>query len=269
MKLIMKLSVLGAFALCGSSAHAGERDVQIRSIDFETGVIELFNCGSADIDMSQWRFCTHDEDEFRRYTAETGLVGFTIELASSFFVHTNNDAPGGSDSVNVSALGGVFATPMDAPGAFGMGLYFPDADGVVGFPDFGNGAQIADHIQWSEGGGDDLSADERSDEAVLGGVWTSETAWITTQADSTLITLDDVTCSELHGPKDYTVTSPNGPCNAADLAEPLGTLDFTDVVAFLTAFGTMDPAADLAPPIGTFDFTDVVAFLTAFGSGCP
>ncbi len=60
-----------------------------------------------------------------------------------------------------------------------------------------------------------------------------------------------------------------GPCNAADLAEPLGALDFSDVVAFLGAFGAMDPAADLAFPVGVFDFTDVVSFLDAFGAGCP
>ena len=58
-------------------------------------------------------------------------------------------------------------------------------------------------------------------------------------------------------------------CNPADLAEPFGTLDFSDVVAFLTAFGAMDAAADLAPPTGVFDFSDVVAFLGAFGAGCP
>ncbi len=58
-------------------------------------------------------------------------------------------------------------------------------------------------------------------------------------------------------------------CNAADLAEPFDTLDFSDVVAFLTAFGSMDPAADLALPTGVFDFSDVVAFLGAFGAGCP
>ncbi len=60
-----------------------------------------------------------------------------------------------------------------------------------------------------------------------------------------------------------------GPCNSADLAEPLGVLDFSDVLAFLGAFGAQDPVADLAPPIGSFDFTDVIAFLTAFGGGCP
>ncbi len=58
-------------------------------------------------------------------------------------------------------------------------------------------------------------------------------------------------------------------CNAADLAEPFGQLDFSDVIAFLTAFGAMDGAADLAEPFGQWDFSDVIAFLTAFGAGCP
>ncbi len=58
-------------------------------------------------------------------------------------------------------------------------------------------------------------------------------------------------------------------CNEADLAEPFGVLDFSDVVAFLGAYGAMDPIADLAPPFGVFDFTDVVTFLGAFGAGCP
>lgn len=60
-----------------------------------------------------------------------------------------------------------------------------------------------------------------------------------------------------------------GPCNEADLAEPFDALDFGDVLAFLTAFGTADPSADLAPPFGSFDFADVLAFLGAFGAGCP
>lgn len=61
----------------------------------------------------------------------------------------------------------------------------------------------------------------------------------------------------------------DGGCNIADLAEPHGTLDFSDVISFLTAFGSMDPAADFALPTGVFDFSDVIAFLSAFGAGCP
>ncbi len=58
-------------------------------------------------------------------------------------------------------------------------------------------------------------------------------------------------------------------CGDADLAEPFGALDFSDVVAFLVAFGEMDGAADLAAPFGSLDFSDVIAFLSAFGAGCP
>jgi len=65
------------------------------------------------------------------------------------------------------------------------------------------------------------------------------------------------------------VASGPTPCNDSDLAEPFGDLDFSDVVAFLTALGSMDPIADLAEPFGVWDFSDVVAFLSAFGAGCP
>ncbi len=56
---------------------------------------------------------------------------------------------------------------------------------------------------------------------------------------------------------------------SADLTLPFGVLNFDDVLAFLTAFGAMDPAADLAEPYGEIDFDDVLAFLVSFGSGCP
>ncbi len=58
-------------------------------------------------------------------------------------------------------------------------------------------------------------------------------------------------------------------CNRADLAAPYGALDFSDVLAFLAAFGASSPVADLAEPLGKWDSTDVVAFLTHFGDGCP
>lgn len=66
----------------------------------------------------------------------------------------------------------------------------------------------------------------------------------------------------------YLFGRPSVPC-PADLAAPFGSLDFSDVVAFLGAFDDGASAADLAPPIGQFDFSDVAAFLAAFGAGCP
>ncbi len=58
-------------------------------------------------------------------------------------------------------------------------------------------------------------------------------------------------------------------CNDADLAEPYNVLDFSDVLAFLTAFSAQDAAADLAAPFGTWDFSDVLEFLGQFSAGCP
>lgn len=60
-----------------------------------------------------------------------------------------------------------------------------------------------------------------------------------------------------------------GPCNAADLAAPLGQLTFADISAFLAAFSGQNPDADLAAPSGAFTFADISAFLAAFSAGCP
>jgi len=59
-----------------------------------------------------------------------------------------------------------------------------------------------------------------------------------------------------------------GGCNAADLADPFGTLDFFDVSAFLGAFAQQSAEADINGD-GVWDFFDVSAFLVAFGNGCP
>lgn len=58
-------------------------------------------------------------------------------------------------------------------------------------------------------------------------------------------------------------------CNAADLAEPFGSLTFADITAFLGAFNAGDSSADLAEPFGVLSFADITAFLGAFSSGCP
>ncbi|MEZ6242737.1 MAG: zinc metalloprotease [Phycisphaerales bacterium] len=76
-------------------------------------------------------------------------------------------------------------------------------------------------------------------------------------------------CSLLnYRPMLYSIDA-GGPCSPADLAEAFGTLDFSDVLAFLTAFASQSSEADLAMPVGTFDFSDVLTFLGLFGAGCP
>ncbi len=61
----------------------------------------------------------------------------------------------------------------------------------------------------------------------------------------------------------------NGPCNAADIAEPFGQLGTLDICGFIRAFLGQEPAGDLAAPFGVFDLADVNAFVDAFVAGCP
>ena len=57
-------------------------------------------------------------------------------------------------------------------------------------------------------------------------------------------------------------------CNGADLAPPVGQLNFFDVAIFLERFNSQDPAADLAEPVGVFNFFDVSAYIDLYNAGC-
>jgi len=59
------------------------------------------------------------------------------------------------------------------------------------------------------------------------------------------------------------------PCNAADVAEPLGVLDLADIDMFVEAFLISDSTADLVEPFGIVDLSDINAFTNAFLAGCP
>ena len=54
-------------------------------------------------------------------------------------------------------------------------------------------------------GVDDLFADERSDEAQAGGVWTNQSIWIANTLITRIINLLDTTGGTLHGPSDYQI----------------------------------------------------------------
>lgn len=58
------------------------------------------------------------------------------------------------------------------------------------------------------------------------------------------------------------------PCNVADLAEPFGTLDLSDISAFIAAFTSASLDADLNND-GVLDLSDISAFVAAFTGGCP
>ncbi len=63
-------------------------------------------------------------------------------------------------------------------------------------------------------------------------------------------------------------SSAAGPCNPADLADPLGLLDLADVTAFAAAFLAGDPLADIDNST-LLDLADINLFVTAFLAGCP
>ena len=186
---------LGVCLLIASPGTAAPRDVQIVDVDFTTQVIELFNFGSTTEDLSGWQFCSHDSSFIRRYTTASGLNGVSIGAGESLFVHLLSDS--GGQPGHIDRTPGDWADPM-TPGPHGLQIYFPP---VI----FANGATIADHVQWNVDGIDDATADERSDEAEAGGVWTDQTKWVVTKSDSTSIMLiQQANGLILHGPWDYT-----------------------------------------------------------------
>ncbi|MEO0479095.1 MAG: hypothetical protein AAF196_06410 [Planctomycetota bacterium] len=195
----LRLPLVALTVISSAFAQPDPRDAQIRSVNFDTGVLELFNFGSSDLDLTGWRFCSHDSNEVRRYSATSGLNGVVLEAGTSVFVHFNNDAPAGDpDRLDRSAVGS-FAVPLDQD-AYGIQLYRPGANGSVSF---GNSSLITDHLQWNQPSGSAGSSLFRSGQAVSEGLWTGASEVISTTSDTFLIRLEDSTGGRLHGPLDY------------------------------------------------------------------
>lgn len=212
----LRAALAGAAAACALpiAGAAAPRDVQIREIDFTRNTIELKNFGATSEPLSGWRLCTHDANQVRQYTSTLGFDGLKIAAGASLFIHVNNDAQA-IDEIDLSSLGGGFAFPFDSA-VYAIGVYFTTP--------FDNGANLADHLQWSIGGADDETADDRSDEAE-GEVWSDQTLWVSTVADSEQITLNaNAEGVVLHGPGDYTVVPEPGSALAA--ASAVGLLAF-------------------------------------------
>lgn len=200
----MRLIPFALILLCCTSIASADivnpnRFIQFERVDFGTSVLTLRNYGTADISLDGWRFCSHDEDQVRRYSAANGLNGFTIAAGQTFNLHLNNDATG--TGINASVLGGEFAAPFDQGPAYAISLYYQTP--------FNDGNNIADHLQWSIGGANNDSADERSDEAENGGVWADQDEFISVAADSQYILLRNIASrNELNSAADYIVGVP-------------------------------------------------------------
>jgi hypothetical protein len=249
---------LSLVALTSFHAIADNRDVQFANILVDDHVLMIFNSGAEAVSLDGWRFCTQNSTQTLVYTPASGLNGVSIPPSSSITIHLNNDANAGvSTQINASDIGSFANFELTA---YSLAIYFPNSSGSVSF---GDGNLMADFLQWSLGGLDNTTADERSDEAEVGGVWVDQSEWINVRNDSLLIELTDPSFAELHSPENYNIIV-NCP---ADLTDD-GMLNFFDVSAFLGAFSSMDPAADFTGD-GLFNFFDVSAFLGLFIAGCP
>ncbi len=199
------------FALVTGAAIAAPRDVQIRSIDFATGVLELHNYGAAAQSLNGFVFCTFDDNQTFQYTLSSGLNGQSLDPGASLFIHTLNDAPAMAGHINRSVLGGAMASPFDA-GPYAMSFYLPPAS-------FTTPAHMADHVQWNVGGANVPGLSGRAGVAVTAGLWTASTAWASTTATSTGLLLTDESGGLLHGPGNYMAvedTQSGGACCSSD-----------------------------------------------------
>lgn len=193
------LTLLWTCAIASAQITSQERQVQIQSIDLLNQTVEVHNFGATDQTLDGWRFCTHDESAVRRYSSAGGLNGVVLPAGESLFLMYNNDASAPNE-FNIDGLGN-FALPLDTEGAYSIQFYFQTP--------FGVGANIADHLQFSLDGADNETADERSDEAVNGGLWTDESLWISVSQSTTSISLAAGSENfENNSPADYNVVTP-------------------------------------------------------------
>jgi len=248
-------TVLGMCACLGvaAGAHGAPRDIQFRSINLNAGVVELHNFGDTAEDLTGWRFCTHNGSVVRRYSAPAGLDGVVIQPGDSLYVYMNGGASA-SDEINAATIGGAFAA-FDVD-AYGLQVYFPP---VV----FADGNQIADAVQWTADGSPDATADERSDEAVTGGVWGSVVSFVPVDGGE-FLRLMDLTGAELHGAESYASLAEIVDCNMNGRDDALEIID-----------GTYNPCETTGTPCvadldgdGSVGSGDLGILLAAWGP-CP
>lgn len=245
-----------------SAATAGPRDVQFSEVNTTTGVVTLFNYGAREEPLTGFRLCTANTHEMFRYTASSGLAGRTIAAGGKFFIHFQDDAPASADAIDVSALGGFTALPIDN-GPYGLSIYRTSSFIVP--------ENMNDYLQWT----DDLAnpgndtADARAPIATMADLWTGLTDWIVTTDTTEVIRLADESGAELHGPDDYELIGKTPPCPTdVDGSSDTG---FGDLLNLLAYWGKCAPKGDCPTDIdgnGRTGFEDLLAVLTAWGP-CP
>jgi hypothetical protein len=176
--------VVPAFAIAQTSGS--EEDVQFRSIDFATQILELHNYGSSSWALDGWRFCSHDVSDGFDYTSSGGLDGITLAAGESLNVHWNNDASG-ANAINISALGGQAVDDLSVNG-IGDGISI----NIYRDGNFGSSASMIDHIQYSFDGADvGGSSNPRGGVAVGASLWSATSDWVSVGDSTTALILAD------------------------------------------------------------------------------
>ena len=248
---------IASLALAGSVASAAPQDIQISRVLTQEKTITLINKGDEPVSLDGWRFCTQNSTQIRVYTTPGGLDGITIEPLEQISIRLQNDAsPNIPNHFNGSDIGSFANFENDA---YALALYFPDANGSVPFAD---GHFMADFIQWSLDGIDNTTADERSDEAEEGGLWTDQSVWIATKPNTGLIEQHYADQAEPSGPSEYSALY----YCAHDLI-PDGMLDFHDISAFLSLYYKNSLVIDFTND-GVINFFDISAWISLYHGGC-
>jgi hypothetical protein len=261
----MSNRILSVFALAAigtaSAALAAPRDVQFQCVDFSTNVFEVRNFGDEAQALNGFRFCTSSSMQVRVYTLAAALNGLTLQPGDSLFVYLNNDAPMGDPLRRNASSIGNFAPGFGPSTPYGLSFYSPP----IGFA---NPDSMVDHLMWSVDGVANTQAATRAGVAVTAGLWTSNTAFISTQADTTKITLLDASGGLLlHGPSDYEVAGPVGDCPGDSNGD--NTVNFTDLNSVLSSFGQSGPGVpgDVNGD-EVVNFSDLNEVLSNFGTTC-
>ncbi len=254
---VLALTAIGS----ASAALAAPRDVQFQCVDFSANVFEVHNFGDEPQSLNGFRFCTSSSVQVRVYTPAAALNGVTLQPGDSLFVYLNNDAPVGDPLRRNASSIGNFAPGFGPSTAYGLSFYFPPVA-------FANATSMVDHLMWNIDGVSNNQAATRAGVAVTAGLWTSATAFISTQADTTRITLLDASGGLLlHGPADYEVAGPAVACPGDTNGD--NTVNFADLNTVLSNFG--QSGAGIAGDVNGDDmvnFADLNAVLSAFGTTC-
>lgn len=183
------------------------------------------------------------------------------------------DAPGTTGVADIAVSNGVALIARDSPGLMCVDVSDPTAPTLASQLIFADANSVAMSgstgiVLWDDGR---LVSYNTSDPTNLVPIAEIQTLAGYTPSGNSSITLEGDTLFGAIDSFAMGVYSFEGclPCSDADLLQPYGVLDFTDITLFLAAFSGADQTADLSPPYGTIDFSDVTAFLSAFAAGCP